>query len=204
MSVQTQSPGRRPAGFTLVEVVVALAVLSLILLATVSALRTFANTQESIDRVVTRLDEVRTVSSFLRDSLDSAIVGDVSTGGLTLGGSETPPAYFRGDRNSLEWKSAVLFGEGYGGVYLMRVALEGNDLVLRWREPSGINRRKNWASAQSKVLLADVEQFQLAFRRDYVRGWENNWRRSDPPVSVRLNIRSRERNWPELIMQVRR
>ena len=40
----------RSRGFTLVEVMVSLAVLSLILLATVSALRTFANTQGSLER----------------------------------------------------------------------------------------------------------------------------------------------------------
>ena len=72
-------------GFTLVEVVVALAVLSLIMLATVTGLRTLGNTQVAVDRQVDRVSELRAVSSFLRDSFGAAVTGS-GGGGLSLGG----------------------------------------------------------------------------------------------------------------------
>ena len=80
------APGRNggvkpAAGFTLVEVVVALTILSLIMLATVTALRTLANTQGTLERVTARIDEVRTVSGFLRDLMEAAVVGEGGSGG---------------------------------------------------------------------------------------------------------------------------
>ena len=62
-------------GFTLVEVMVALTILSLVMMATVTGLRTLANTQSAIERMTSRVDEVRSVSIFLRDLLTSASSG---------------------------------------------------------------------------------------------------------------------------------
>ena len=79
MAVNRDSASR---GFTLIEVVVSLAILSLVLLGTVTGLRTLGNTQVSLERVTQRADEVRTVSAFLRDLMEAAVVGSGS-GGLT-------------------------------------------------------------------------------------------------------------------------
>lgn len=194
----------REPGFTLVEVVVSLAILSLILLATVSALRTFANTQKSLDRVSGRMDEVRSVSRFLRESLEAAVTGETGSGGLTLGASESQPAYFRASAESAEWKSAMSFGERYGGVFIVRVAREGDDLVLRWREPITLVRRTGWEEAPSKVLVSGVQHFEVAVRPEFGLDWEDEWVRQVPPAVVRFRIRARDRFWPELIVQVQR
>ena len=79
--------GTRSAGFTLVEVMVSITVLSMILLATVTALRTFGNTQSSLQRMTHRVDEVRSVSGFLRAAIESATIAEDASGGLALGGS---------------------------------------------------------------------------------------------------------------------
>ena len=51
-------------GFTLIEVMVALTILSLVLMVTVTGLSTLANTQSAIERMTSRIDEVRSVSIF--------------------------------------------------------------------------------------------------------------------------------------------
>ena len=86
-------------GFTLVEVMVALSILSLLLLATISALRTFGNTQVSVEKLTNRVDEVRTVSGFLRDTLQSAVVG-TRRSRLSLGGTPPESSFFMGQRLS--------------------------------------------------------------------------------------------------------
>ena len=43
-------------------IVAAVVIMSLLMLATISGLRTLANTQGALDRITTRIDEVRTVS----------------------------------------------------------------------------------------------------------------------------------------------
>ena len=64
-------PARGQGGFTLVEVIVSLGILSLIMLATISALRTFGQTQVSLDKMIDRVDEVRTVSGMVRGAADA-------------------------------------------------------------------------------------------------------------------------------------
>ena len=82
---------RRRRGFTLIEMSVALVVLSLIMLATVTALRTLGNTQVAVDRLTLRNDEIRSVSSFLRDALESAILGGGTGRRLSLGAVRNQP-----------------------------------------------------------------------------------------------------------------
>ena len=61
-------------GFTLVEVMVALVVLSLLMLGTLSALRTFGDTQTRIKATAQQTDQVRQVSQFLRNTLRQAVL----------------------------------------------------------------------------------------------------------------------------------
>ena len=123
----------RQLGFTLVEVMVALTILTMVLLATVTGLRTLGNTQVSIERATTRVEEVRNVSEFMRDLMESAVVG--GRGGLTLGGGVLEATHFRLGEGFIEWKTNILFGEAYGGVHIVRIADEDGRLMLRWLEP---------------------------------------------------------------------
>tara|TARA_R100000005_G_scaffold96550_1_gene84454 strand:+ start:6012 stop:6611 length:600 start_codon:yes stop_codon:yes gene_type:complete len=195
---------RREAGFTLVEVVVALSVLSLIMLATVTALRTFANTQQSLDRMMGRVDEVRTVSSLLRDLVDSAALGADGGEGLTLGGGAQDAAYFAGTDGVLMFKANILFGERFGGQYVLRFSREEDALVMRWQAARGDARAIDWAQAPSRRLVAQVDQFQVAYRAVPGADWVPEWGNGGVPVALRLRLRAAGRFWPELIMPVPR
>lgn len=195
---------RRDAGFTLVEVVVALSVLSLIMLATISALRTFANTQVSLDRMMSRVDEVRSVSTLLRDLVDSTARGSGS-GGLTLGGGPMYSAFFGGTAAELVFKANIMFGENFGGQYLLRLAREEGDLVLRWQESRGNDRNVRWDETPSRTVVQGLQQFEVAYRPDYGEDWVAEWQPGgEVPASLRLRLQSRDRFWPELIMGVQR
>ena len=195
---------KQQRGFTLVEVMVALTILTMVLLGTVTGMRTLGNTQASIERATSRVDEVRTVSGFLRDLMESAVVG--GKGGLTLGGGGLASTYFRLGEGFLEWKTNLLFGEAYGGVHIIRVAQEGEQLVLRWREPDQLRPDEyNWEAAPSRPLVENVEVFSIAVREDFREDWKDRWEESAiAPALVRLQIKSSDRYWPDLIMQVQR
>jgi len=188
-------------GFTLVEVMVALTILSLVMLATVTGLRTLANTQVAIERQTDRVDELRTVSSFLRDTMESALVG-AESGGLSMGGSKRGSGYFEMTDDALAWKATIQFGENFGGSYLVRVAKEDDSLVLRWQEESGGGQSLEWEQAQQRVLVEDVQAFELSWRRTYQSEWLGQWEKGDVPGWVRLQVQASGRYWPELIMQV--
>ncbi len=194
----------RVRGFTLIEVIVALAILSLIMLATISAMRTFANTQSSLDSLSGRIDEIRTVSSFLRDTLDSTVFA-ADSGGLSLGGHGGEElAYFAGTAKSVDWKAPILFGEGFGGTFLLRLAHEQDQLLLRWQEPVEPGQPVEWNGTESRVLVASVEAFEVGFLSEFGREWQDEWKSLESPALIRLRIKANEKFWPDLIMQVHR
>ncbi|RLA44736.1 MAG: general secretion pathway protein GspJ [Gammaproteobacteria bacterium] len=187
-------------GFTLVEVMVAVTVLSLVMLATTTGLRTLANTQVAIERMTARVDDVRSVSSFLRDTLQSTVIGD-DAGGLTLGGGGQGLTFFRASPNAVELESIVLFGEGYGGSYLIRVAQESDQLVLRWLEPGRHPKPQDWEGAPSRVLVNDLDELKVAYRREFSGDWLDQWDRQGVPELLRLQIKASGRYWPDLILR---
>ena len=63
------SQALRAAGFTLVELLVAMSLMSLILLAMSSALHTMGQTESRIDERSTRLDDFRSATAFIRSTL---------------------------------------------------------------------------------------------------------------------------------------
>ena len=188
-------------GFTLVEVMVALTILSLVMIVTVTGFRTLGNTQASIDRMTDRVDEIRSVSSFLREAFEATVVGD-NNEGLTLGGGggAVSEGFFRLDEQGVEWRSALLFGETFGGSLFLRLARQDDTLVLQWQEPVTRQPRK-WVNSPSRVVIDQLEEFQLAFRRESDGQWLQQWDGStSTPAMIRLSIKSSGRYWPDLIM----
>ena len=192
-------------GFTLVEVMVALTILSLIMLTTITSLRTLGNTQGSIDRLTERVDDMRTMSGFLRDTLESTVVGGTS-GGLAFAGqaASVGTTYFEMEPKALIWKSTVQFGEGYGGSHFLRVAQEENNLVMRWQELTQSGVPGKWESAPSRVMVHKLEDFELAYRREFKEDWQVEWDGAGLPALVRARLKVAGRYWPDLIMQVPR
>jgi len=195
-------------GFTLVEVMVALAVMSLVMLTTVTGFRTLGNTAGTLNTVTARVDELRSVSTFLRDALENAVVGTESTGGgLTLGGmaEELPmSAYFRINEGGVEWASQVLFGESFGGSHFLRLANVDNALVLLWQEPGGNLEPDDWDDASRRVVLDNLEELRISYRRSFDEDWRDDQPLLEAPALVRLQIRADGRFWPDLVMRVQR
>ena len=201
--------GHRSRGFTLVEAVVALAVLSLLMTTVLAALRAFGNTQESLEVATGRTDEMRAVSSFLRESLEAAVVGaggaggDLSFGGGDEGDSRELP-HFKGDEKGLEWKARMVFGENYGGTFLVRVAREEDRLVFRWLRPPASTESVAWEGQPERVLIPRLQELLLAYRGPPGSEWQPTWEERGSPELVRLTVKANDRYWPELIMAVQR
>lgn len=193
-------------GFTLVESVVALAILSLLMTTVLAALRAFGNTQESLETVTGRTDELRAVSNFLRESLQATVV-DPGDGELSFGASLTEGArefsYFQGDETGFVWKARVVFGESYGGTFLVRVARDASGrLVLWWQLPPASMDAISWEGQQSRVLVPGLQEFQVAYRGAPGADWQPYWDERYSPDLVRLVIKANDRYWPELVMVV--
>lgn len=191
-------------GFTLIEVVISLAILSLIMVATIASLRTFGQTQFTLTSMTNRIDEVRSVSGFLRETFESSLIGS-SNGGFSSGGiGNNDPSYLQGTSNALSWKAFVQFGEGWGGAVLLRVERDEKALKLRWQDiPSAVNN-VDWTGAPERVLVDEIQELNIAYRAGFDTDWQSDWLENDPPALVRMTIKARDRFWPELIFKVQR
>jgi len=191
-------------GFTLVEVMVALTILSLVMLATVSGFRTLATTQSTLDRTIDRIDEIRTVSNFLRQVFESAIVGQ-DLGGLTLGGTGgSSKAFFDLNDSAVVMKSVVMMGEGFGGTQVVRVAREGSFIMLRWSQNEFKADDPRWQKYPSRELVSGVEEFALSTRPNSFTPWQPRWNQQGAPESLRVVLKAHGRFFPELIIPVQR
>lgn len=201
---------QRDSGFTLVEVIVGLAILSLVMLATVTGFRTLGNTAGTISKMTDRVDELRSVSSFLRDALENSVVGSESGGssGLSFGGDGgggvKPSAFFRVRDGNLEWRSKILFGEAYGGSYFLRLGKRGDQLVLQWQDPEGRLEPRDWKRSPKRTVLDDLEVLEVAYRMMPGDPWRTEDLVGDAPSHVKLVVKADGRFWPEMIMKVQR
>lgn len=210
-SIRQSTRASRARGFTLVEVIVALAILSLVMLATVSGFRTLGNTATTISRMTDRSDELRSVSSFLRDAFENSVTGEgpgesASDDALSFGGnsgsSPVPVRYLKLAPAAVEWRSKVLFGEAYGGSYFLRLAKREQRLELQWQDPDGKPEPEDWARSPSREVLDGVQQFEVWHRMSPSAPWQQTVQEDELPSHVKLVIKANDKFWPDLVMQV--
>ena len=194
----------RARGFTLLEVLVALTLLSMIMVATITALRTLGNTKTTIEQVTERIDGIRVVSEFLRNTIGAAMpvarVGSSSEEFLDAGAYGT---YFTGDATHLMWVSPLVAGADMGGAYVMQLALIEDRLELRWHPYQSDVAAVNWNELEPRVLLKSVEELQIGYLAAYGQDWLELWPGAQRnPVAVRINLKSAAKYWPELVMRL--
>lgn len=193
----------RSRGFTLLEVMVALTLLSMMMVAVIAAMRTFGNTKVTIGQVTDRVDEVRVVSGFIRNSLGAAM--PLAREGLIDEDADGPEVgtYFRGSPTSVVWVSPLLGGSGLGGVFVMRLAFADGELTLSWHPYVKSVQAYDSQELESRVLLQDVEEFEVGYLDSFGGEWAEEWSgQANNPVAVRLNIRSRGKYWPEMVVRL--
>ncbi len=119
-----------PNGFTLIELVIALALVALITVLLFSGLRLGSRAWDGVDRVAERNAELRSARGFLDRSLSQ-------TRDLVLRFDAQDHQVFAGDATSLEFVAPLSEHVGIPGLYVLRLGLEGQGedvrLVLtRW------------------------------------------------------------------------
>lgn len=193
----------KAAGFTLVEILVVLTLMSVVMLALGAAMRTIAQTEERVDQRLQRADEMRVATSFLNNTL-SRISPRKSTAPTAVGGSL---ALFSAAPGSVMWVGVMPARYGAGGRYFFRLAVEpqttGPNLVIRFAPWTGTGVFPDWASADSRVLVRSVSQLNLEYAQQD-GSWRGDW--IDPlllPSRIRISVRTPVLEWPQIIIALR-
>lgn len=196
----------RHAGFTLLEVLVTMALLSLLMLGMASALRTMAQTEERVDARLARTDDFRVATGFVR-----SILGQVSVRKTAAPLKEgVSPYLFSGTPDAVSWVGIMPARYGAGGRTFFRLGLEPVDgdtaLVVRFLPWADVNAFPDWAGAESRVLVRGVTALAFFYEdaRQPVPAWLPAWQRVDfLPDRLRIDLQTHSGPWPLWIVAMR-
>lgn len=195
---------RRPRGLTLVEVVVALAVLSLVVLALAASLRGASSVSERLDRQAAVADGVGVATGLLRELFERWV--PVRTG------RADDPWLFEARHDAVAWVSAMPPRFGAMGLHAFHLGLEGpadgpQQLVLRFAPIAvGADRFPDWSQAQARVLLGPVSSFSVSYGGGLglTEGWAAERATKDgSPARLRIDLGTSGGPWPPLVFIVR-
>jgi len=194
---------RRVAGFTLVEILVVMTLMSVVMLALGAAMRTIAQTEERVDQRLQRADEMRVATSFLSSTL-GRISPRRSLAPTAVGGSLV---LFSAAPAEVMWVGVMPARYGAGGRYFFRLALErqadGVNLVIRFAPWTAAGVFPAWAGTDSRVLVRGATGLTLEYAQQD-GSWRSDW--ADPlllPARVRISLRTTVLEWPPVIVALR-
>lgn len=171
-----RSARRRAAGFTLIEVTIALALTALTALLLAAALRGGIDSMFRLERHQDRVEETRDAAHFLRRIIHLApAAGMIRRGRVEL--------FFEGASNRLSVPV-----ESARGLLVMQIEVAADRLVLRETIPS-VMALEGAAQAVPPpvVLLAGVQSLNLAYSdgSDWLPAWPH---RDRLPIAVRIGV----------------
>ena len=188
-------------GFTLIEVVIALSLLSLIMLGLISAMSTFGATASRMDERAGKDGSAWQVGIFLKASLAQSARNLKQT--LPDG---TKAVFFRGGPHALFWLGNMPARYGVGGMHFFWLS-EGDvrgQLVLRYAPFASVDAPPDPQTAATHLLLEGVSDFRVTYEskpRGLEEGpqWTDAWADAERlPARVRLDLAVDGRPWPPL------
>jgi general secretion pathway protein J len=213
-------------GFTLVELVIALALIGLISLLLFAGLRLGTRAWEGVEAAAERTAEPRIARNFLERALTQA-----RPARLTYDAEQI--LVFAGDAQNLELVAPLSEHVGIPGLYVLRLSLQEERLVLtRWLlhpdvlegfgdvppwEPfadgggpaaAGSLDQDRAAGAHGTTLLLDaVEELEITYfgvaEGEQDPGWHGEWLdQSRMPMAVRVHMTTREQTWPDMLIRL--
>ncbi|MGH8577691.1 MAG: prepilin-type N-terminal cleavage/methylation domain-containing protein [Gammaproteobacteria bacterium] len=201
----TRPRARGGAGFTLVELLIAIALFGLILTGLYSGLRMATRASDAGEAHATDNDELRAVMGFLRFELNQV---------YPLVFSDEEQVIFEGEPDRLRFVARLPQHRGVEGAYLISLMNDQDRLVLRYRltnpdHQSLSNLFESVGTGKEVVLVPSLESVGFSYYGKRGRTTARFYSRWDDPERLpkllRLRIRPKGRgvHWPDLIVPIR-
>lgn len=181
----------RARGMTLVEVMVATTIFSLIMLATVTALRTFAMTYDRVREEAEKTSQVREGDRFIRQALQDAVNAD----GL-----------FEGTPTTLHWVAPVDRAGDAAGLQHLKLAVKGERLFVSFAPLRASTEEPDWGRvAPDFPLIEQIEKLAFFYQAEPLGEWSPRYEPVDEslnslPWAVAIELISAGQQWPPIIV----
>ena len=178
----------REAGFTLLEMLVALVVFGLVMAGVAQTMR--------FGLAAFNASGTRGMAPENLASLDMALTRMIG---------EALPDSLHGEPGGLSFTTLLPRGAGLGGGLAdaaIRMGADG-DLILLYRPHPPGPPLVPLPPAQTEILARDVTGFSLSYygaRRRQAPAWSGSWLEAAPPLLLRLHMRQGDRDWPDLVI----
>jgi general secretion pathway protein J len=193
------------AGFTLVEILIALTLFSVILVLVFSALHTSNLSWLASEQQVKKNEEQRLVLTFIKRQLSQVVPL------LQLDGKKNN-LLFKGEQDSIQFVSALPAHRGGGGLYLLTLRAD-EDLTLYYQIVTTdieLETELDDEKIKSQLLIADIEEIELSYfgseKVDDTPSWRDQWEdQKRLPDLIRMRILAKDPFdfWPEVLVPVR-
>jgi len=199
---------KRPVsrGFTLLELLVAITIFSLVIAVLYAGYRLGIRSWESGERTHAVVSELRVAGSFVRRHVTQAFPLAISRNSAWL-------VWFEGRPGRLVFVTAMPAHLGQGGMYEMTLQVDKQDdgavlTVSRRLLHPDAEPGKPGVDDQARALVGDLESATFAFfgavGKSSEESWQSSWEgRQRLPRLVRLRLASKSAGeWPEMVMRL--
>ena len=189
---------QRQSGFTLLELVVGIAILALITTLLVNVLGTGIAATAQLERRTERIELAHHVHRLLRERLET-----VRPLGWQMEGRRLP--VFSGEANSIRFVTTRPPWPNLGGLALDWLYLNNGQLMLEERPFAGAYyTRTDRAIDDGKTLARGIGTLRIDYfgrPRRLRAAWHRQWTHRDLPNLIRVRIAWRDgERWPELVV----
>lgn len=187
------------AGFTLLELIVAITLMGLVLVVLYSGLRLGLNSWDGGEQRAEATNRVRLAQEFLRRQLMQSITA------YHVNERQERVVVFAGRPDGIEFVAPMLAQLGQGGLYRVRIDAADGRLWIHWRpylpaDPEAGGERET-------TLLEGVSDVEWAYfgpdqeqQPESPPRWRTDWTNTQQrPQLVRLNLHLQGEPWPDLV-----
>lgn len=199
MSVPGRPQARHRRGFTLLELLIALAVTSLVVTLAFAGFGLLGRAEDRSQAAIERSERMLLVSQWLGRKFDALRpLSRVQDGVVT--------AFFSGSEAGTLWVAPLPERGQDGGLHVLRLGPlrhpDGRvDLLVQALPFDGSAMSLDWSRALGQVLLADVKTLRWRYLDGPSGQWLTQWNAAQQryPTRVRIELGDRGGDWPPLV-----
>ncbi|WP_265646069.1 prepilin-type N-terminal cleavage/methylation domain-containing protein [Verminephrobacter aporrectodeae] len=188
---------RGAGGFTLLELLIALAVTAAVVALMFAGIGMVGRSQERSQRLLDRSERMLLVGQWLGRKFDALRTLSRYDGGTLV-------SFFNGNAAGAVWVAPLPERGAAGGLHVLRMTplrhADGRiDLSVEALPYDGALMALDWGPALRATLLTDLRGLQWYYQDGRTAQWTQQWKAAGFPARVRVEIADETGSWPPLV-----